>query len=474
MKERTFSNILAGLWWATLMAVLAFVSVGCTQLPKYELFDCDDPDNWPPTSADGLKVIKSQDPVPGQYIVEMSSEKISQATRLGSEIFASANAPQLQSTLLRQGQAMGGSNVVALGVINSFAASFDMVAIKGLAKAAAMSGVVAIYEATKVSVPPVEILSTDRLPQYLPTRDGDLAPTRLSCDRSWGQDRVNQKPNPLDCNFDQIGYGAGVHVGLIDTGIDDENDDFSGRMGMCETAIVNPPDAFGCRDDHGHGTHVAGTMAGEYWGLAKESTIHSCRALQNGSGADWQVVLCIDKHILNFRQIEQETGQAPRYIVNESIGGSFSDPMDRANCRMIAAGIMNVVAAGNEDNSLCHFSPARVLQAVTVGATTYDDSRTYFSANDGDAPLCAGGLDLWAPGWNVVSDKRGGCSPNNCPWMSGTSMASPHVAGAAAVFWGLHPDFDQDQVIGAMKAAATPAVTDSRSQSNLLINVGAD
>ena len=213
-------------------------------------------------------------------------------------------------------------------------------------------------------------------------------------------------------------------------------------------------------------------MAGTYWGIAKKATVHSCRGLQNGSGADWQIILCIDEHIRNKRALDEEEGAPVRYIVNESIGGSYSDESDRANCRMIKAGIANVVAAGNEDNSLCHFSPARVKQAVTVGATHYDDSRTYFSANDGNAPLCAGGLDIWAPGWNVVSTKMGGCAPQNCPWMSGTSMAAPHVAGALAVFWGLHPEMDQFEAEAAMKATATPVVKDPRSESNLLVYVG--
>jgi subtilisin family serine protease len=440
-----------------LAALVLVLSVSCAGLPKYELFDCDDPDNFPPTAAGRVKIVKSQDPVPGSYIIELSEARVEEAMALAVPEIENqaAQAVRLRNTLAAQGALLGGDNVVALGVLNGFAGEFDAAEIKRVAKLGATGGVVAIYESTKVSIgPPM-------------ATGGEVEPQKLSCDRSWGQDRVNQRPNELDCNFDQAGHGAGIHVGLIDTGIDDDNDDFAGRMGMCETAIVNPPDAWGCRDDHGHGTHVAGTMAGFYWGIAKQATIHSCRGLQNGSGADWQIILCIDKHILNYRELG-----SPPYIVNESIGGSYSAPSDQANCRMIKAGILNVVAAGNEDKSLCHFSPARVLQAVTVGATHYDDARTYFSSHDGNAPLCKGGLDLFAPGWNIVSDKMGGCPPVSCPWMSGTSMAAPHAAGAAAVFWGLNPEWDQVQVIDAMKAAATPAVTDSRSESNLLVYVG--
>lgn len=441
-----------------LAALVLVLSASCATLPEYKLFDCDDPDNFPPTATGKLKVVESQDPVPGSYIVELSEARVADAMALAVPVIESQSVMdvRLRNILAAQGALLGGDEVVALGVINGFAAKFSD--IKKIARLGPSAGIVAISESTKVSIAPPKLAEVT-----------EVDPLKLSCDQSWGMDRINQRPNELDCNFDQRGYGAGIHVGLIDTGIDDDNADFAGRMGMCETAIVNPPDAFGCRDDYGHGTHVAGTMAGFYWGVAKQSTIHSCRALQDGHGEDWQVILCIDKHILNYRELG-----SPPYIVNESIGGQYSDASDRANCRMIQAGIMNVVAAGNVDNSLCHFSPARVLQAVTVGATHYDDSRTYFSANDGNAPLCKGGLDIFAPGWNIVSDKRGGCSPSNCPWMSGTSMSAPHVAGAAAVFWGLHPEWNQFQVVDEMKAKATPAVTDSRSESNLLVYVGED
>jgi subtilisin family serine protease len=442
-----------------MVTLMMLLYVSCAVLPEYKLFDCDDPDNFPPTSNGKVKVTKSQDPVPGSYIIEFSQQHLAKTMLIEGPVAETQKQRDVmaRSTLASQGKALGGKNVVALGVINAFAANFSADSIKELSRTAASKGIVAISESTKVSIPPLDVDAAD------------VGTQKLSCDHSWSQDRVNQRPNELDCNFDQIGYGEGIHVGLIDTGIDDENEDFAGRMGMCETAIVDPPDAFGCRDDHGHGTHVAGSMAGTHWGIAKQSSIHSCRALQNGNGADWQIILCIDKHILNYRDLG-----SPPYIVNESLGGSYSDASDRANCRMIKAGILNVVAAGNVDQSLCHSSPARVLQAVTVGATHYDDSRTYFSSHDGDAPDCKGGLDLWAPGWNVVSAKRGGCPPENCPWMSGTSMAAPQVAGAAAVYWGLNPDWDQFQVIDAMKAVASPVVTDSRSESNLLVFVGSE
>ncbi len=364
------------------MITLVLVSLSCAALPEYKVFDCDDPDNFPPTATGKVKVVKSQDPVPGSYIIEMSRAHTASAMAMNGPVAETQGQRDvmLRSTLASQGTILGGRKVVALGVLNAFAANFTEAKIEQLSKDAAKAGIIAIYESTKVSIPPLDITSAE------------VDPQKLSADKSWGQDRVNQRPNELDENFDQIGDGEGIHVGLIDTGIDRDNDDFAGRIGMCETAIVDPPDAFGCLDDHGHGTHVAGTMAGTYWGIASKANIHSCRALQNGSGADWQIILCIDKHILNYRELG-----SPPYIVNESIGGSYSDASDRANCRMIQAGMMNVVAAGNVDQSLCHGSPARVLQAVTVGATHYDDARTYFSSHDGDAPQCKGGLDLWAP-----------------------------------------------------------------------------
>ena len=241
---------------------------------------------------------------------------------------------------------------------------------------------------------------------------------------TWGQDRVDQLQLPLDGLYSPGGDGIDVNVAVVDTGIT-KVADFDERL---------QPGGFsahgGTEDGHGHGTHVSGTIAGNRWGIAKQALLWAVRVLDSsGSGSDSDVI----------RGIEWVVGKkialGGDWVINMSLGGGASPALDQAVCDAISAGVVVAVAAGNEGEDARNSSPARVRQAITVGASDNTDHQATFS-NFG--PL----LDLFAPGVDITSDQPGG---GTATW-SGTSMATPHVAGAAALYLERHPGAPQQQV----------------------------
>jgi hypothetical protein len=268
---------------------------------------------------------------------------------------------------------------------------------------------------------------------------------------TWGLDRIDQRALPLDTRFIELGDGAGATIYVIDTGLRLTHSELTGRVLPGAYAIE---DGNLTRDCNGHGTHVAGTIAGSTYGVAKKASVVPVRVLDcAGNGSIAGIVAGIDWIIANKR---------PQAVANLSLAAGASDALDTAVRNMISAGITTVVAAGNANTDACTVSPARVLDALTVAATTSTDARSPFS-NYGTC------VDLHAPGSDIVS--AGLAADTAVATLSGTSMAAPHVAGVAAAFVALNPGATPAQVMTAITTHATPQqITDTKGSPNLLLN----
>ena len=253
----------------------------------------------------------------------------------------------------------------------------------------------------------------------------------------WGLDRIDQANLPLNLSYSYGTTGAGVTVYVVDTGILATHNDFGGRVRAGYDAIGDGRNTADC---NGHGTHVAGTVGGTTYGVAKAASLVAVRVLDcSGAGTLSGVIAGIDW------ALEYHTSGPA--VINLSLGGGASSSLDAAVDRAIADGITVVVAAGNSNIDACTVSPARASNAITVGATTSSDARASYS-NFGSC------LDIFAPGSSISSATY--TSNSATATLSGTSMASPHVAGAAARLLGASPTLRPDQVASALIAAATP------------------
>ncbi|WP_420130007.1 S8 family peptidase [Longimicrobium sp.] len=258
---------------------------------------------------------------------------------------------------------------------------------------------------------------------------------------TWGLDRIDQRNRPTDGNYNYTPTGAGVHAYIIDTGILTSHTQFTGRIGNGYDAVTSGGGGIDC---NGHGTHVAGTVGGTTYGVAKAVTLHPVRVLNcSGSGTNAGVIAGMDWVANNH---------VKPAVANMSLGGGASTATDDAVNRMHNAGVTVVVAAGNENQNACHVSPARAANALTVGSTTNTDARSSFS-NYGSC------VDVFAPGSSITSSWYTSTSATNT--ISGTSMASPHVAGVAALYLQGVPAATPAAVANAIITTATTGLVTS-------------
>ncbi|AYC42430.1 S8 family peptidase [Streptomyces griseorubiginosus] len=263
----------------------------------------------------------------------------------------------------------------------------------------------------------------------------------------WGLDRIDQAALPLSGTYTYPdSAGSGVTAYVIDTGVRITHSQISGRASYGYDAVDGDTTA---ADGNGHGTHVATTIAGSTYGVAKKAKIVAVRVLDNaGSGTTAGVIAGIDWVTNNH------SGPS---VANLSLGGGASSTLDTAVRNSIASGVTYAVAAGNSSANASSYSPARVTEAITVGATTSTDARASYS-NYGSV------LDIFAPGSSITAGWYTSDTATNT--ISGTSMATPHVAGAAAVYLAGHTSATPAQVATALVNGATSnAVTSPGSGS---------
>ncbi|CSA69460.1 alkaline serine exoprotease A precursor [Vibrio cholerae] len=265
---------------------------------------------------------------------------------------------------------------------------------------------------------------------------------------TWGIDRIDQRDLPLNRSYNYNYDGSGVTAYVIDTGIAFNHPEFGGRAKSGYDFIDNDNDASDCQ---GHGTHVAGTIGGAQYGVAKNVNLVGVRVLGcDGSGSTEAIARGIDWVAQN--------ASGPS-VANLSLGGGISQAMDQAVARLVQRGVTAVIAAGNDNKDACQVSPAREPSGITVGSTTNNDGRSNFS-NWGNC------VQIFAPGSDFTSASHKGGTTT----MSGTSMASPHVAGVAALYLQENKNLSPNQIKTLLSDRSTKGkVSDTQGTPNKLL-----
>jgi subtilisin family serine protease len=290
--------------------------------------------------------------------------------------------------------------------------------------------------AAKLNAAQLNALRNNPQVEYI-EHDGPVTATGTQSSAPWGLDRIDQRSRPLNSTYTYNRTGAGVTLYVLDTGIRTSHSDFGGRASVGYDAIG---DGWYGQDCHGHGTHVAGTAGGSTYGAAKGVALVSVRVLDCYGNGTWSGVIA---------GVDWVTANRATYsVANMSLGGGANTAVDQAVQNSINAGVTYVVAAGNNNAPACNYSPARVSAALTVGSVNSSDAR----ASTSNYGSC---LDLFAPGVNITSTWSTGDYATHT--ISGTSMASPHVAGVAAMYLEFNP--------GAQPVDVAYAINDMSSKN---------
>lgn len=359
------------------------------------------------------KLVRAPDAIPGEYLVVLRPTAAGRDANVAMGLAEAAAAAQGARITRRYGAALIG-----------FAAEMSEAAAREIAARE----------------------DVERVEQNAIVRASEVQATP-----TWGLDRIDQVALPLDARYLQLGDGAGATIYVVDSGVRATHGELAGRVAAGFSAI---DDGRGTDDCNGHGTHVAGTAAGASYGVAKRAQLVPVRVLDcEGNGTTATVVAGIDWVAAN------RSGAA---VANLSLGSGESPAIDTAVRSAVAAGVIVVVAAGNEAIDACARSPAREPAAITVGATTSADERSAFS-NYG---AC---VDLSAPGSGITSAWNTSDAATNR--LDGTSMAAPHVAGALASYRAAHPGASAAEATAALLAGTSrDRLRDQRGSPNRLLS----